>query len=60
MAQMKKKDYEELLEPMELELNNVARWLQHTQQVKPGTTMPQLGVVAQDARDIAAYLATLD
>ena len=30
MQQMKKKDYEDLLEPMELELNNVARWLQHT------------------------------
>jgi polyphosphate kinase len=30
MRQMKKKDYEDLLEPMELELNNVARWLQHT------------------------------
>ena len=25
-----------------------------------GTTMPQPGVVAQDARDSAAYLATLD
>ena len=30
MTQLKKKDYGELLEPMELELNNVARWLQHT------------------------------
>ena len=30
MQQMKKKDYEDLLEPMQLELNNVARWLQHT------------------------------
>lgn len=39
--------------------NNMARWLSHTQQVKPGTTMPQLGVLEQDARDIAAYLATL-
>ena len=29
-VKMKKKDYEDLLEPMELELNNVARWLQHT------------------------------
>jgi polyphosphate kinase 2 len=27
---MKKKAYEEALEPMELELNNLARWLKHT------------------------------
>ena len=27
---MKKKKYESLLEPLQLELNNVARWLQHT------------------------------
>ncbi|MGV3572538.1 MAG: c-type cytochrome [Ramlibacter sp.] len=39
--------------------DNMARWLMHTQQVKPGTAMPQLGVSARDARDMAAYLATL-
>lgn len=38
---------------------NLERWLTHTQEVKPGTAMPQLGVVPQDARDIAAFLATL-
>lgn len=38
---------------------NLARWLTHTQQVKPGTAMPQLGVSAHDAHDMAAYLATL-
>ena len=38
---------------------NMERWLRETQQVKPGTAMPQLGVAPQDARDIAAYLATL-
>jgi polyphosphate kinase 2 len=27
---MKKKDYEEALEPMQLELNNLAHWLKHT------------------------------
>jgi polyphosphate kinase 2 len=27
---MKKKKYESLMEPLQLELNNVARWLQHT------------------------------
>ena len=30
MAQMKKKEYEKLLEPLQLELNNLARWLRHT------------------------------
>jgi cytochrome c1 len=38
---------------------NLARWLTHTQEVKPGTAMPQMGVLPQDARDIAAFLATL-
>jgi mono/diheme cytochrome c family protein len=39
--------------------DNLVRWLRHTQEVKPMTAMPQLGVTEQDARDIAAYLATL-
>lgn len=38
---------------------NMVRWLRETQQVKPGTAMPQLGVSEQAARDMAAYLATL-
>lgn len=38
---------------------NLAHWLRETQKVKPGTAMPQLGVVEEDARDIAAYLGTL-
>lgn len=38
---------------------NLARWITHTQQVKPGTAMPQLGVPERDARDMAAYLGTL-
>ena len=38
---------------------NTARWLLHTQQVKPGTAMPAMGLTPRDARDIAAYLATL-
>lgn len=38
---------------------NLERWLRETQQVKPLTAMPQLEVTEQDARDIAAYLATL-
>ncbi|WP_298927335.1 c-type cytochrome [uncultured Ramlibacter sp.] len=38
---------------------NMARWLRDTQALKPGTAMPQLGVTERDAKDIAAYLATL-
>ncbi len=30
------------------------------QGVEPGTAMPNLGVTATDAQDIAAYLFTLD
>ena len=30
MARLKKKDYEKLLAPIQLELNNLAHWLQHT------------------------------
>jgi cytochrome c2 len=40
--------------------DNMVKWLRRTQEVKPLTAMPQLGVTEQDARDIAAYLAALD
>ena len=40
--------------------DNMVLWLRKTQEVKPLTAMPQLGVTEQDARDMAAYLATLD
>jgi mono/diheme cytochrome c family protein len=39
--------------------DHMAQWLMHTQRVKPGTAMPEMGVTPQDARDIAAYLQTL-
>jgi cytochrome c2 len=39
--------------------DNMVLWLRKTQEVKPLTAMPQLGVTEQDARDIAAYLASL-
>lgn len=39
--------------------DNLVLWLRATQRVKPMTAMPQLGLSEQDARDIAAYLATL-
>jgi mono/diheme cytochrome c family protein len=39
--------------------DNMVRWLRHPQAVDPPTAMPDLGVTHRDARDIAAYLATL-
>jgi cytochrome c len=39
---------------------NMQRWIQDPQQIEPGTAMPALGVTPEDARDIAAYLFTLD
>ncbi|GII94538.1 c-type cytochrome [Sinosporangium siamense] len=39
---------------------NLVRWIRHPQAVEPGTAMPDLGVTEQDARDIAAYLLTLE
>jgi cytochrome c2 len=38
---------------------NLTRWIQHPRQVEPRTAMPDLGVNATDAYDIAAYLYTL-
>jgi cytochrome c1 len=37
---------------------NLVRWIQGPQAVAPGNAMPNLGVSASDARDIAAYLYT--
>jgi cytochrome c1 len=38
---------------------NLIGWIEHPQQIKPGDGMPELGVNATDARDMAAYLYTL-
>jgi cytochrome c1 len=38
---------------------NMVKWLREPQKLHPRTTMPDLGVTERDARDIAAYLATL-
>lgn len=38
---------------------NVARWIEDPPALAPGTAMPNLGVTAADAQDIAAYLRTL-
>ncbi len=39
--------------------DNMRRWIQHPQEIKPGDEMPDLGVGAQDARDMVAYLESL-
>lgn len=36
------------------------RWLREPQRVNPDSAMPDLGVSERDARDMAAYLYTLD
>lgn len=38
--------------------DNLARWIEHPQAVDPRTAMPEMGLSAQQARDIAAYLYT--
>jgi hypothetical protein len=37
----------------------MVRWLRNPQTYDPDGAMPDLGVTERDARDIAAYLATL-
>ena len=39
--------------------DNLVQWLRYPQTVKPLTAMPDLGVTESDARDMAAFLATL-
>lgn len=38
---------------------SLARWIADPASIVPGTAMPDMGVPIADARDIAAYLATL-
>jgi cytochrome c len=38
---------------------NLFRWVSKPQEIDPATAMPNLGVTEQQARDIAAYLYTL-
>ncbi len=51
MKSLKRKDYEALLEPLQLELNNLARWLAHT-----GQRM----VVVLEGRDTAGKGGTIN
>jgi cytochrome c2 len=39
--------------------DNLSRWIERPQAVEKGTAMPDLGVGATTARDIAAYLFTI-
>ncbi len=35
---------------------NLAKWIQHPQQIHPGTAMPEMGVTPPDAEHIASFL----
>ena len=37
---------------------NLVHWIQHPQQVHPGTAMPEMGVTSPDAARIVAFLQT--
>ncbi len=40
--------------------DNLVRWIMGPQSIDAGTAMPTLGLTEQQARDVAAYLYTLD
>lgn len=40
--------------------DNMARWLRDPKRIDPQTAMPAMNVTERDARDMAAFLATLD
>lgn len=40
--------------------DNLILWLQNPQEIEPATAMPNLNVTEEDARNISAYLYTLD
>lgn len=42
------------------EPENLIRWIQNPQAIDPGNAMPVLGVTEEEARDMAAYLYTID
>jgi cytochrome c len=39
---------------------NMIWWIQHPQEVDPKTAMPETGIGPADARDVAAYLYSID
>jgi cytochrome c len=40
--------------------DNLRTWIAHPQEVKPKNAMPDVGLTEADARDITAYLYTLE
>ena len=40
--------------------DNLVHWIQDPHSIRPGTAMPNTNVNKQEARDVAAYLYTLD
>jgi cytochrome c len=40
--------------------DSLVQWIMHPHAIEPKTAMPELGVTEPDARDIAAYLYTLN
>ncbi len=40
--------------------DNLIRWIMDPQSIEPGTAMPDMGVTEQDARDMSAYLYSLE
>jgi cytochrome c len=39
--------------------DNLTRWIDNPQAVEPGTDMPDVGVTKEEARNVAAYLESL-
>jgi cytochrome c2 len=39
---------------------NLENWIRHSEQLRPGTTMKMMTINEKDARDIAAYLYSLN
>lgn len=40
--------------------DNLARWIMHPRAIHPHSAMPELGISAQDAADMSAYLRSVD
>jgi cytochrome c len=40
--------------------DNLMSWIRHPRKINEKTVMPELGVTEQDARDIAAFLYSID
>ena len=40
--------------------DNLRAWIQHPQEIEPGSLMPDLGVTDEDGDDIVAYLMSLE